>query len=68
MLLPEEIKVSVKLGESINDFKINAIQTFKISGRVVGAVDKEPVANADVLIRSELPDRHAVQANNTCQN
>ena len=54
VLLPEEIKVSVKPGESINDFEINAIQTFRISGRVVGAVDNEPVVDADVLISSEI--------------
>ena len=50
MLLPKEIKLDVKPGESINDFKINAIQAFRISGRVVGAVDGEPIAGAEVSV------------------
>ena len=50
MLLPKEIKLDVKPGESINDFKINASQAFRISGRVVGAVDGEPFAGAEVSV------------------
>ena len=33
MQLPEKIELDVKPGEPINDFKINALQAFRISGR-----------------------------------
>ena len=50
LLLPKEIKLDVKPGEPINDFKINALKAFKITGRVIGSVDGDPIAGARVSV------------------
>lgn len=69
LLLPNGIEYEVKPNKSVpnkavDDCKLKAVQAFKINGRVLGSIEREPVSAADVhvmhVLDGSLRDRKRV--------